>query len=209
LLKQAHAFTVNTPYLESLFNIVNINQIPCYILPVGLDTDVFSKQLSEKDKRYFDLVFCGKLIPLKGPDFAIEIVKRLHDNGYTQVRLHIIGKGILSKTLKKQVENYQLQENIIFYGAQTQVELKQHFEQADAFIFPGRHEEDTGRAETQGLVIQEAQAMKLPVIVSDAGGMKYKLKMGQVGRLFVEKKYKNNILIEHLLTIYDTITEKK
>ena len=49
------------------------------------------------------------------------------------------------------------------------------------FLFPGIHEKGTGRAETQGLVIQEAQAMELPVVVSDAGGMKYGLLDGVSG----------------------------
>jgi len=237
LLWESHAFTVNTPYLESLVNVININKTPCYVLPVGLDSDVFKKTISIKDEDYFDLIFCGKLIALKAPDLAIDIVKRLHDKGETKVRLHIVGKGALSESLKEQVINYQLQEHIFFCGVQTQHELKQKFEAADAFLLPGRHEAETGRAETQGLVIQEAQAMELPVIVSDVGGMKYGLidkksgfvvpeddlngfveviqqlinepklrtKMGKAGRLLVEQRYDNKILIEQLTRIYQSV----
>lgn len=38
-----------------------------------------------------------------------------------------------------------------------------------------------GRAENQGLVIQEAQAMEIPVIVTSAGGMQYGLIDGETG----------------------------
>ena len=77
LFNKANAFTVNTPYLEVLLQQVNINEKPCFVLPVGLDTSFFKRSKSKKVNNYFDLVFCGKLIPLKGPDLAIEIVKQL------------------------------------------------------------------------------------------------------------------------------------
>ena len=84
LFNKANAFTVNTPYLEGLLQQVNINEKPCFILPVGLDTSFFKRSKSKKENNYFDLVFCGKLIPLKGPDLAIKVVE---DNymihGYT------------------------------------------------------------------------------------------------------------------------------
>lgn len=237
LFKEAAAFTVNTPYLEGVLHKVNSCHKPCYILPVGLDTNFFRQKPIKNNTVYFDLLFCGKLISLKGPDLAIAILKSLHDLGYTDTRLHMVGEGNLRNQLKKQVASYNLQENVIFYGALSQENLIKCFEKSDAFILPGRYDLETGRAETQGLVIQEAQAMSLPVIVSDVGGMKYgllpnesgfvinegnikefveaveklilnpklKLEMGEAGRILVEKKYDNKILVKKLQEIYNVI----
>lgn len=181
LFAQATAFTVNTPYLEDLLNQVNCHQLPVHILPVGLDTDFFKRTKQKTDLSYFDLVFCGKLIALKGPDIAIDIAKKLHERGYTQVRLHIIGSGELQAQLEQQVQMINLQQAVVFYNNLTQEAVKSRFEQADVFILPGRKDPENGRAETQGLVIQEAQAMELPVVVSDVGGMKYGLIDGETG----------------------------
>ena len=181
LWEEADAFTVNTPYLESILSSLVKIKTPSYILPVGLDTDYFKRTTNITDKETFDLVFCGKLIPLKGPDVAIEILKRLHQLGHKEVRLHIIGKGKLENKLKELVRVDQMQDSILFYGALSQEEVKNRFEQADVFVLPGRPDPITGRAETQGLVIQEAQAMQLPVVVSDVGGMPFGLLPNESG----------------------------
>lgn len=181
LFDKADAFTVNTPYLEGLLQQVNSNKKPIHILPVGLDTSFFKRNTEKKKNNYFDLVFCGKLFPLKGPDYAVKIVNKLHHAGYTQVRLHLIGDGVMRKKLEQQIQDCQLQNHIFLHGNQTQASVKAYFEQADVFILPGCVEMESGRAETQGLVVQEAQAMELPVVVSDAGGMKYGLLPNESG----------------------------
>lgn len=173
LFKEADAFTVNTPYLESLLKQVNTNNNPCYVLPVGLDTSYFKKDQEKANTDYFDIVFCGRLIPFKAPDLAIKILKQVINSGVTNVRLHIIGDGPMKQRLHVDVQNNKLDKNVFFYGKLSQEAIKLRFQQADVFLLPGRYDEQTGRAETQGLVVQEAQAMRLPVIVSDVGGMKY------------------------------------
>ncbi|SRX55335.1 glycosyltransferase [Aequorivita sp. CIP111184] len=186
LFKYADAFTVNTPYLEGLLQQVNFCNIPHYVLPVGLDTQFFKRKNAKLKTSFFDLVFCGKLIPLKGADLAIKMVGELQDMGYKSVRLHIIGDGILREHLKRQVQMCQLEDYVLFYGALTQENIKGRLEQADVFIMPGRVDKENGRAETQGLVLQEAQAMELPVVVSDVGGIKYGLLLNESG--FVVKE---------------------
>ena len=83
------------------------------------------------------------------------------------------------------MQDYQLVNYIIFHGYLSQETIKKRFEQADLLIMPGRYDSE-GRAETQGLVIQEAQAMELPVVVSDVGGMKYGLLPGESGFVIQE-----------------------
>src|SRR5690606_35531820 len=142
LFKYGDAFTVNTPYLEGLLQHVNYYNKPHFILPVGLDTQFFKRTNPKFDTQFFDLVFCGKLIPLKGADIAIDVVRRLHDIGYKSVRLHIIGVGNLSKQLKLKVHETQLEDYVIFYGALTQEASIERFEQADVFIMPGRYDSE-------------------------------------------------------------------
>jgi len=189
LFAKGNAFTVNTPYLEGLLQQVLENKKPCYILPVGLDTRFFRREsiIKETKNTSFNLVFCGKLIRLKGPDLAILIVKALHDLGYTETHLHIIGDGVLFSALQQQIVDLQLEAFVTLYGKQTQEQIKNIFAASDVFVLPGRIEEKTGRAETQGLVIQEAQAMTLPVIVSNVGGMKYGLLPNQSGFVVQEE----------------------
>lgn len=235
LFEEATAFTVNTPYLESLLLQVNEYQKPCYVLPVGLDTAFFKKTQQRKETTFFNLVFCGKLIPLKGPDLAVDILRKLHENGFDNTCLHIIGDGPMRVELEKKIQHHQLEVSVFLHGTQSQTSIKQFFSEADAFVLPGRYDLECGRAETQGLVIQEAQAMELPVIISDVGGMKYgllpgksgfivkegdldsfvkvietlildtelKLKMGKVGREYVQAYYDNHVLLNKLLVVYE------
>src|SRR5690606_9840436 len=121
----------------------------------------------------------------KGADVAIDVVRELHEIGYKSARLHLIGDGKLRDQLKLRVHEAQLENYVIFYGALTQEAIKVRFEQTDVFIMPGRYDSE-GRAETQGLVIQEAQAMELPVVVSNVGGMKYGLLPNESGFLIAE-----------------------
>ena len=127
LFTKGNAFTVNTPYLEGILQKVLENKKPCYILPVGLDTRFFKKERTKKDNTSFNLVFCGKLIALKGPGLAISITKKLHDLGYKHVCLHIIGDGVLRQALIEQVERLHLQGFVYLHGKQSQIEIKKIF----------------------------------------------------------------------------------
>ena len=72
-------------------------------------------------------------------------------------------------------------------GALKQEAIIREFETAQLFLLPGIYDEPDGRAENQGLVIQEAQAMEIPVIVSDVGGMKYGMIPNKTGYVVKEK----------------------
>jgi colanic acid/amylovoran biosynthesis glycosyltransferase len=80
-------------------------------------------------------------------------------------------------------------------------------DKSDVFLLPGIHDDVTGRAENQGLVIQEAQSMELPVVVSDAGGMKYGLIHTETG--FVVKERDLTEFVEKLeILIEDSVLRK-
>lgn len=179
------AITANTEYTKGLVEKITNNKIE--VLPVGLDTSKF-KCNSLKNIKEFRIIFCGRLIDFKGPDIAVEIVNDLVNiKGYSNIELVIIGDGYLKDKVLQLVQKYNLEDKVLMYGALTQEEIVQQMSISHIFLLPGIHAPDTGRAETQGLVIQEAQSMNLPVIVSDAGGMKYGVIDGITG--YIVKQY--------------------
>ncbi len=194
LLENTDALTVNTPYLGNLLEKINNGKKPIHILPMGLDTGFFKKESHKKEDLFFDIVFCGKLIPLKGPDLAIQVTGRLRDLGFGNIHLHIVGDGEIKTDLIKMVEDMKLQEQVYFKGSLTQQDLKNLLDSADVFILPGRYEPQNGRAETQGLVLQEAQAMQVPVVISDVGGMKYGVVNKKTG--FIVKEEDVNVMAD-------------
>ncbi len=179
LFKFSNAITCNTKYTADLLSKLDFNQKPT-VLPVGLDTDFFKRGHIIKSSKNIRLIFVGRLIPLKGPEILISIFQELFSRGYKDLELVIIGDGPLKDAVFEMVENLGLQTKVSFLGGLTQEAIIDELNRAHLFIFPGIVDE-TGRSETQGLVIQEAQAMELPVIVSDVGGMKYGLINGETG----------------------------
>lgn len=186
LLKESAACTVNSEYLKNIFLSLKCDNFPVYILPAGLDTSFFKKSNPKKDEKTFELLFCGRLIELKGPDMAVDIVKELILRGHKKIKLTIIGDGPLEDVLKEKIESCHSGKNIILTGAMTQDSIKEKMDMAHLFLMPGTYDPITERAETQGLVLQEAQAMELPVVISDVGGMKYGLIPDKTG--FVVKE---------------------
>ncbi|WP_179319485.1 glycosyltransferase family 4 protein [Winogradskyella helgolandensis] len=188
LFKYADEITVNTQYTKALLLEVNPTLTNISLLPVGLDTNLFQKKepphLIDED---FKLVYCGRLVPFKGALLLPQILNELEVRGIQSIALKIIGNGVLKEPLINEIEKFNLQHKITVLGAITQEDIKAIFSASDAFILPGIYNHlDGGRAENQGLVIQEAQAMELPVIVSDVGGMKYGLIPNETG--FVVKE---------------------
>jgi colanic acid/amylovoran biosynthesis glycosyltransferase len=179
--------TVNTHYTLNLVQNVFKKTIDIALLPVSLDTNFFLPASNKINNETIKIIYIGRLIDLKGPDLAIKIVgKLLHQTQIKNIKLSIIGDGEMKIMLQEMIKSEKLDAFVEMHGAQKQEEVIKELQQSDIFLLPGITNPDDMRAETQGLVIQEAQSMKIPVVVSDAGGMKYGLINGETG--FVVKE---------------------
>lgn len=164
--------TTNNEYAKQQILKIHSGYKNIKILPVGLDTEYFTPKKVYKLDNKFNVLFCGRLIEWKGALELIEIANEIiNKRFYSNVCFHIIGDGAEKNQVKELIAKYKLAEYVKLYGARIQKEIFNTMEKMDVFISPGKTVR--GRAETQGLVIQEAQAMELPVIVTTAGGMKY------------------------------------
>ncbi len=208
LFDQSSALTVNTPYLKSLLDIICPYPDKINVIPVGLNTNKFSPSNSKSPKKHndsFRILFCGRLIPLKGPDLVIKILNILvNERKIANIKLSIIGTGPMLEELIKLVDDLKLIKEVEFLGALSQENVLKEMENSNAFLMPGIYDSHSGRAETQGLVIQEAQSMELPVLVSDVGGMKYGIQDGVTGYVINEGDiFEFSNKIEYLLENLD------
>ncbi|GHU69641.1 glycoside hydrolase [Bacteroidia bacterium] len=170
LFKTGDLFTVN-----STFSMKQLIDLDCpiekiYKLPVGLNIHLF-QVLSSKNKTIegIRILFIGRLMALKGPNRVVEICNELK-NRNIKFNCIIIGSGELHDTITESIQTYRLEQSVQLIESITQENLIPVMNNSDVFLYPGIYDSD-GRAETQGLVIQEAQAMKLPVLIPDVGGM--------------------------------------
>ena len=200
------SFTVNSIYLHDILKQVNPSVQNVHLIPEGFKK-VYLEQFTteQKDKSAFHIVFCGRLINWKGPDRAIQMVKKMVDLGHSNLRLHIIGDGEMMSELKMLTHEFDITDYVTFHGSLTQDNVFKAMSNSSVFLLPGIAENKTQRSEAQGLVLQEAQYFKLPVIASNVGGIKYGMIPNETGFLieseneeeFVEKLillYKNRIL---------------
>ncbi|MBT8273851.1 MAG: glycosyltransferase family 4 protein [Bacteroidia bacterium] len=188
-------YTVNTNFLKKKVVNLGFPEDNIMILPASLDTELFSPNPVKNDR--FELLFVGRLIELKAPLKAIKIVHRYLSTN-PMVHLTIVGEGPEEAACRDYISAHGLEKNVEMFGNRTQNEIVQHLNKTDVFIFPGIIDHN-GRCEAQGLVIQEAQAMKVPVVVSDVGGLPEGLIDGESGYVVKSDKIDDYAELLHKL----------
>ncbi len=104
-------------------------------------------------------LFAGKLEPKKAPDL---LINAFLSTPMKQVKLLIVGNGVLQEELKQQAAG---DERILFLDFQNQGQMPLVYRLADVFVLPSK-----GPGETWGLSVNEAMACGCAVIVSDKCG---------------------------------------
>ena len=99
----------------------------------------------------------GRLTAQKNQSFLIDVFKKIHERN-AKSSLIIVGVGELEQQLKKKVEQYQLDNSVMFLGARA--DISEILCAMDVFVFPSIYE-------GLGIVAVEAQAAGLPTICAD------------------------------------------
>ena len=105
----------------------------------------------------------GRLVWKKGHEYGLQAVKLLVDRG-VNVELRIIGEGNLRQALNYSIFDLGLGSTVTLLGAQSKPAVRREMRQADLLMHPSI-------SEGFAVSVIEAQAMKLPVVCSDAEGL--------------------------------------
>lgn len=195
LFKKGDLFIANTNFTKHQLINIGCDEKKVVILPVGLRIDRFkfaTKKIKKND--FIKILTIGRLVEKKGHKYIIEaIAKIIHKN--KGVQYIIAGDGPLRSELKALVKNLNLEKYIKFLGAVDQDKALEIYQQSHIFVLPSITAKNEDR-EGQVLVIQEAQAMGLPVISTLHNGIPEGVIDGKSGFLVPEKDV--NALVEKL-----------
>lgn len=120
------------------------------------------------------LAFTGRLVPHKGVDLILRVLPLLPDD----VALLVIGRGPRLDQLVGLARRLGIEERVRFCPDVSDEELPRYLRAADLFVFPSQN-----RLEGFGLVIAEAMASGLPVVVADMPGVRDVIAPGVEGLL--------------------------
>lgn len=179
--------TVNTPYLAKKVTQIGCSPEKLRVVFMGIDVAYFKSSQVREDLSEIEikLISVGRLVPFKGFEYAINSIKLLVDAGL-KVNYTIVGQGRLSAILQHQIQTLGLESHVKLVGKKNQDQIKNLLQSHDIYLMSSITD-PTGRCESQGVVTAEAQAMGLPVVAFNNGGIPYTIIDGETGLLVPEK----------------------
>ena len=132
--------------------------------------------VNNKEKN--SLLWVGRFIDWKHPEYAIEVAKRLKEAG-CQFSLNMIGTGYMENELKKLIAKYDLQDFVRLLGSMSPEKVREHMENSEIFLFT------SDRQEGWGAVLNESMNSGCAVVASGAiGSVPFLIKDGENGLIY-------------------------
>lgn len=188
----ADVITSATPAeVEQLQALYGADRRKIEIIPPGVDLSRF-RQIDQAEARkeiglssdIFNIMFVGRIEPLKGIDTFIEAAARLrthHPAEMASASFTIVGGDPWAKNRAAEMARLQglrdelgVEDIVGFVGAKNQNVLPNYYAAADVIVMPSHYE-------SFGLVALEAMAMGRPVIASEVGGLAHLVVDGATG----------------------------
>ena len=236
ILRDASKIIASTKIEAEQYKQMGVNEDKIEIVPNGIDLSEydnlpergkFRKRYSIKEDKKM-ILYLGRIHKIKGIDLLVkafsDLIKESDD-----VRLVIVGPddGFLS-TLKKQIEDLNISNRILFTGLLPEKDTFGAYVDADVYVLPSVYE-------TFPVTVLEACACGTPVIVTDRCGIadivnnnvgyvveynkdqlqdaifkiltnvELRRYFGEGGKKLVREKFSWNIVVEHLEKIYDNV----
>ena len=162
---------VNTRFAQGQVEDLGCASAKIRILPQGTDLTLFPFRPGSSDgARPLRILTVGRLHADKGQEYAIRAIRQLLDDG-VNVTFRIVGGGPDEPRLRALVREMNLQASVELAGRLSQSALERSYEWADVFLLPSVDSEDGSHVETQGVVLQEAQASGAIVVATRTGGI--------------------------------------
>lgn len=159
------------------------------VVPLGIDTTLF-KPIDNERNNVFNLLFVGRITPLKQIELAIEAVIEIKKTTNSIVRLDVIGpkndeqyfNELVTLIKKNNAGDY-----ISFIGSVNNKNLVEYYQNASLLLLPSAHE-------SYGIVVVEAMSCGTPTVaLLNSGGPEELIKNNYNGILSEKEEYTERI----------------
>jgi colanic acid/amylovoran biosynthesis glycosyltransferase len=186
LFREEAVYTVNSSFTMRKVVSLGCPEKQVHKLPVGFNPATYPfKERTLRPGEPVKIITVARLGEKKGIEYSIRAVSIVAKR-YPQVQYQIVGEGPLRGTLEQLIEALDLSRNVRLLGWKTQDEVRDLYAGAHMFILSSVTASN-GDMEGQGLVLQEAQAMGLPVVSTLHNGIPEGVLDGQSGYLVPER----------------------
>ena len=116
------------------------------------------------DQRDIDILFSGRIVPEKKPDFALRVAQGVAKRIGQRLKMEVMGNGPLLSDLEARVALIAPDVDVTFAGHVSQSEIPAIFKRSKLFVFPTS-------GDVWGVVANEACMAGVPVLVSPHAGV--------------------------------------
>lgn len=163
---------------------------PIYeLIPPAIDDGLYNADVSGKAVREqlglgdAPVVVCvSRVVKRKGQDTLVGLLPELRRR-VPGTRLVIVGDGSFMPKLREMVQHSEAADAITITGKVPDEDLPAHFAAADVFAMPCRERKGGLEVEAFGIVFIQAEAVGVPVVAGDIGGVPDSLIDGETGYL--------------------------
>lgn len=164
-----------------------------------------------KNQEEIQIVWAGRFIPLKHPEFAVKLAESLKKQGF-RFHLHMVGGGELERELKQTVNRKELQNDVTFYGFLKPAQVRKVMEKCHIHLFTSNYLEGWGAVVNEGM-----NSGCVEVANVEVGAAPFLIQHGKNGLVYNDGSYEDMekqiiYLLEHPvkalemgLAAYDTI----
>lgn len=163
LFQSGDLYTVNTTFTASQAIALGCPENKIVTLPVGVDISKYSfRGRKVLHGETVNILTVARLVEKKGIEYSLRAFAKLVQK-YPNIMYQIVGEGPMRESLENLIAELSLGDRVKLLGAKTPQELLELYGQSDIFVLSSVTAAD-GDREGQGLVLQEAQAIGLPVL---------------------------------------------
>lgn len=150
------------------------------------ETRTYSEEafLSMKKDGPLQIIWAGRLIPLKHPEYVVQIAECLQSKGY-DFQVHMLGSGELEEDIKRRIELAGLSKRFILYGYQKPEKVRDVMEQCHIHLFTSSHLEGWGAVVNEGM-----NSGCVEVVNAQVGAAPYLIEHGVNGFLYPNNSYR-------------------
>lgn len=139
----------------------------------------------EKNQEEIQIVWAGRFIPLKHPEFAINLASDLKKQGY-RFHIHMVGGGEMEGELKQLAKEKALESKITFYGFLKPAQVRNVMEKCHIHLFTSNYLEGWGAVVNEGMNSGCAEVVNVEV-----GAAPFLIQHGKNGLVYKDGSYED------------------